>query len=466
MTTTLATFTPTRDQEKLADLVEREGYYGAYWEPGVGKTAGTFNAVDQLLGPTEQCLVICPMGTMRHAWAQDAEHFGFDCEVIYDKNRARRLKTIANTSARFIVTNFDTFKNHRASFDVKNPAAFVVDESSVMKNPESQITQAILRHRFRDRQPRIGMLLSGTPAPNGPWELWSQLVFLELTRDRHYQWLYNYFAPVRQDVRVRGKIRSVIARWRPLDAWNDYATTKLPKRTWFLKAEDAVDLPDKRIIRVELTLDPKERKAYNEIEASLRVPDEDDGERTIRSRDAIMRLRTATGGFTYTKIGHSRFGMTKLVATQEIVEQFKPDEPVIVWAEFRQDHAALQVLFASKFPKRNVVSATGEQGESEVSDALHAFCNGASVLLAHPQTIGHGVTLVGCRYAIYYNMSFSPELYEQSAARIYRRGQTKAVTYYHLIGIDTIDEACFNVCQRKMKQSDALARMVADRGVA
>ncbi len=98
-----------------------------------------------------------------------------------------------------------------------------------------------------------------------------------------------------------------------------------------------------------------------------------------------------------------------------------------MWANLKKEIESIHAAFPGS------VTAYGDT-ETSVQESVDAFISGKSkMLIAHPKSIGHGVTLVNCNRAVYYSIDYDPELYAQSLKRIHRIGQSKTVYYHYLI---------------------------------
>lgn len=102
---------------------------------------------------------------------------------------------------------------------------------------------------------------------------------------------------------------------------------------------------------------------------------------------------------------------------------------------------------------------SGERDQWEAFQFGEAF----DVLAVQIQAGGVGVNLTRAAYAIYYSVGFSLGDYLQSLARIHRPGQTRPVTYYHLVASGTIDERVYAALQARQ---DLVEAVLAGRKVA
>ena len=88
--------------------------------------------------------------------------------------------------------------------------------------------------------------------------------------------------------------------------------------------------------------------------------------------------------------------------------------------------------------------------------------------LIHPASAGHGLNLQqGGSILVWFGLTWSLELYQQTNARLWRQGQAdKTVIIQHIIARDTIDERILKVLEHKDGTQDALIEAVkADLGM-
>ena len=85
-----------------------------------------------------------------------------------------------------------------------------------------------------------------------------------------------------------------------------------------------------------------------------------------------------------------------------------------------------------------------------------------SVALIHPASTGHGLNLQdGGSTIIWFGLTWSLELYQQTNARLWRQGQkSKTVVIEHIISTGTIDEQIIQALEGKYKVQDSLISAV------
>lgn len=134
----------------------------------------------------------------------------------------------------------------------------------------------------------------------------------------------------------------------------------------------------------------------------------------------------------------------KLDALEDLIESAN-SKPVLVAYWFKHDLARIK----KKFKIREI------QTSKDITD----WNNGEiEVALIHPASAGHGLNLqAGGSTLIWFGLTWSLELYQQTNARLWRQGQNETVIIHHIIAKGTIDEDVMKALKKKEKvQSDLI----------
>ena len=87
-----------------------------------------------------------------------------------------------------------------------------------------------------------------------------------------------------------------------------------------------------------------------------------------------------------------------------------------------------------------------------------------AVGLIHPASAGHGLNIqVGGHILIWFGLTWSLELYQQTNARLWRQGQKEVVTIYHIVAKDTVDEDVLAALEQKDFTQERLIAAVKAR---
>lgn len=475
MTQKAVTIKPMQHQTDAINLCRTHRGFGFFWDCGLGKTIAMILNHQMRPLPT---VVVSPKAIMYAAWEADCRKMQQPCTVMHGtpKQRTKMLDSLMDTfnltdndvvyemtddlgGIPFLITNFETFKKREVvkallQMGIKR---MIVDESSKIKNPESQITKATIV--FADHMDEV-YLLTGTPAPNGPEEYWSQLRCLDkspggLADDPRskatpsfYRWCnywlnptYNYFGQ-----------RRVIDHYDIKPGVEDDFKKMLASCSQTLKADDVFELPPISTSAIRIPLSKKERKHYDEISQALATSF--DGEKFSTTANALLtKLRQIVGGHLYDQGDVRQVGTTKLDALVELVESIG-SKPVIIWAEFTAEINAIKDRMEKVGRKVWVMNGHSKNNGQRCAQ----FQEGADIdtLVCHPQSVGHGVTLTRAKHSIWYSHNFSYEAHHQARCRNYRKGQDEKVFRYYIIAEDTVDSEMLQSLRGKKQSSDGI----------
>lgn len=438
-------------QSEAIDIGSKQNLLLAH-DCGCGKTLTAIEFIKYHGGPA---LVICPLSIIEAAWLSDVRKFS-NLTAVSLHAGSRHRRGLLNRIADIYIANYDTVRSMFKELAERCFNVLVVDESSKIKNPKSQITQAVMAlagfHLRASRYHSDWIIphrycLSGTPAPNIELEYWAQIKTVTGPgnrgfSDNFYAFRGRYFRNIFQ-----GKMTQA-QKWvlkKTLEDGRDAKTALMAAMSPFVhvvRKEDALDLPDQieEIRSVELS--DTEQAYYNRMEEDCVLRFGDESVLAVNAISEIMKLRQLTSGFCYGAEGTHRIGHSKIESLLEMLEEIG-DHQVIIWANFIDEISEIQAVLGD--------TCRAIYGGCDDRDAaILDFQKGrAKYLVANPQCAGHGLTFVNCSYAVYFSMDYSFELHKQSMDRIHRIGQVNKCTYVYLIAKGTIDELIYKAVSRK-----------------
>ena len=426
-------------QRQGVDHIIDNFYCGLFLDMGLGKTVTTLTAVAQLIDQIEieKVLVIAPKKVTQVTWTDEAnkwEHLkGLRISVIDGNVKQRQAALHAEAdiyacSRDNVVWLVNECGGTKLPFDM-----LVIDELSSFKNPKSQRFKAlrkVRKHFYRV----VG--LTGTPAPNGLIDLWSQLFLLDegerlgktITgyRDR-------YFSPGRRN----GDIVYTYDLKKPTDETAQAISDKISDICLSMTAEDYLKMPDKIVLYDRVQLPTAKLKQYQEFEREQVLDlmfDEDGTEKTISASSAAAlsnKLCQYANGAIYDENRNvTELHDEKIEKLKEIVEAAN-GHPVLVAYNFQHD-------------RDRIMKALKGEGAEVLKDEkqLRRWNDGdIPVLITHPASAGHGLNLQkGGNIIVWFGNTWSLELYQQFNARLYRQGQDKPVYIHHIMTDGTVDD--------------------------
>jgi SNF2 family DNA or RNA helicase len=444
-------------QSKAIDVARDHARYLFAWDCGSGKTIALLAICRDRPMKT---IVVCPKSIMSSAWVRDAQNFPeIRVKILGGLSPAKRDAAIASDWDIGII-NFDQFKIVSKRLLEIGVQRLIVDESSKMKNPESDIASKLIA--FSD-QMRSVYLLSGTPAPNNVTEYYGQLRAIrpDIVGRVFWKWVYEVATPARAKIWTKGPggrpiAKDVISGWSQTQAQKDTLEKQLRECSWAMRKEDALDLPEQVDMTIRFPLDD-EWEAYVGAVSALRVQLADETVK-IPADAALMKLRQIVGGFIIADGIPKQIGKSKIRELVEVLDSIGR-EPAVIWCEFRHEIDAIAALCEKRGESVEIIDG---RTSSDAGEIAARFQEGKILrLICQPQAAGHGITLTAARYAIYYSIGFSYETYKQSRDRIHRAGQSRKCTYFLLVAEDTVDEACLGCVRGKGKAADALISVLS-----
>ena len=435
-------------QRRIIDRM-LQGSYGVFAQPGTGKTrcgielARWCNANRVRSGRT---LVIAPLSILESAWLEDLAKFapelkGMSLWAGTPAKREKLKQQAAKVKPDLLVVNYAGFVRLADWLVDRRFDAVILDESSKIKSPRTTITKTF--KKFSRTVPRV-YVFSGTPMPNTPLEVYEQIdaVARGILERNFYAFRAKWFSGVGY-----GGYTYVISK----DNRKKLMETIAPYCILLLKV-DCLDLPEKTFQVRKVSMDAAQRRAYDQMVKDKILPLIEDRVAISSSILAeIMKLRQVCSGWVYdTDRQAYQFSETKLQALDEVLEDLGPEQ-VIIWCQFRRDIEQVEKRLGDR-----AVKAYGGMNPKELKANIDAFkAGGKQYLIAHPQSVGHGHTMVNCSYCIYLGLSYSLEEYLQSQDRIHRIGAKRPCTYIHLLARESIDEVIYRALQRKENMANA-----------
>ena len=426
--------------------------YSLKWVNGLGKTVITLTAVKQLIEDFAVCrvLVVAPLRVAATVWAEEAAKWDHLADLRIVKvlgGRKEREAALRQDADVYVINreNLVWLVEHQAitkrwPFDM-----IVLDELSSFKSPKAERFKAMRRVLPAVRR-IVG--LTGTPAPNGLIDLWSQIYLLDKGERLGKfigQYRERYFIPGHRN-------GMVVYNWVPLRGAPEEIQQRISDICMSMTAQDYLTMPDRIDITVPVRLPERARKAYETLERDLVLPLQ--GEAITAQNAAVLmgKLLQLSNGAIYTEDQqYIPVHDAKLDALEDLIEAAN-GEPVLVYYGFKHDRDRI----LKRFPQARVLADADDVAAWNAGDV--------ELMIAHPASAGHGLNLQqGGHIMVWFGLTYSLELYQQANARLYRQGQTEPVKIYHLVTQDTVDDNVIRILTGKAERQDALIEAVKAR---
>ena len=445
-------FMPHDYQKYAIEYIKSHPITALFLDMGLGKTVTTLTAIRDLMYDAfevKRVLVVAPLRVARDTWPDELRKWNhlkeLTCSVVVG-TVAERRRALQQDADIYIVNRENLawlYENSRLDFDM-----VVLDELSSFKNHQSKRFRAM--KAMRPKVKRI-VGLTGTPTGNGLMDLWAEFRILDMgERLGRYisQYRNLYFKPDKRN-------GMVVYSYKPLPGAEEAIYHQISDITMSMKATDYLEMPELVSVAKEVRLSETEKKRYDELKKSL-VLELPGGEVTSANAASLtLKLSQMANGAIYTDDKnvvniHDR----KLEALEDLVESAN-GKSVLVAYWFKHDKDRIRERMEARELKEPQDFADWNAGKIPVA-------------LIHPASAGHGLNLQkGGSILIWFGLTWSLELYQQTNARLWRQGQAdKTVIIQHIVAKDTIDERILNVLKHKDGTQAALIDAVkADLGM-
>lgn len=442
-------YEPHDYQKYATKYIELHPVAAVFLDMGLGKTSITLTALNDLLFDyfdAHRILVVAPLRVARNTWSDEIEKWDhlkdlqFSIAVGTETERLSALKQKAD----IYIINRENLQWLIEKSDV--PFDFdmvVIDELSSFKNHQAKRFKSLMKVR-----PKVKRIvgLTGTPSSNGLMDLFAEFKILDMgARLGRFigQYRMTYFKPDKMN-------GPIVYSYKPVMGAEKAIYEKISDITISMKAADHLKMPELVNSKYMVHLSEKEKKKYEDMKAEL-VLALPEGEITAANAASLSgKLSQMANGAVYADDEsilsiHER----KLDALEDIIEAAN-GKTVLVAYWFKHDLMRIEERLKSKdipFEKLNSDASIKKWNKGELP-----------VALIHPASAGHGLNLQsGGSTLVWFGITWSLELYQQTVARLYRQGQSEGtVTNIHIVTKDTVDERIMKALLEKDKTQSAL----------
>ena len=440
-------FHPHHYQSYAIDYIESHPIAALLLDMGLGKTVITLTAIQNLLFDyftVKKVLVIAPLRVARSTWPDEIKKWSHLKELTYSvvlgssKERVAALRKQADI---YIINRENVtwlVEKSGQSFDFD---MVVIDELSSFKSHQSKRFKSL--KAVRPFVKRI-VGLTGTPSSNGLMDLWAQFRLLDNGKRlgrfiSHYRDLY--FTPDKRN-------GMVVYSYKPRSEAKELIYQQIEGITVSMKATDYLDMPELLTHKVKVKLSDKEKKVYEQLKQEMVVEVKDKAIDAINAASLSNKLLQMASGAVYDEDGQAiTIHERKLDALEDLIESAN-GKPLLIAYWFKHDLIRIKERFDVR--------------ELKTSQDFKDWNNQKiPVALIHPASAGHGLNLqAGGATLVWFSLTWSLELYQQTNARLYRQGQQETVQIYHLVTEGTLDEDVLKALERKDKSQDSLLEAV------
>lgn len=441
-------------QEVTKDFIIRTPYAAVILDMGMGKTATTLSAINELMFDryeVSKVLVIAPLRVANTVWSDEIEQWEELRHLRYAKivGTPKQRRAALEQDADIYIVNREILP-----WLVQQCSPYfkwdmvVIDELSSFKSWQSKRFKAFMA--MRPYMKRV-VGLTGTPSSNGLMDLFAEFKVID-SGERLGRFIGEYRSRYFDEGRRNGNI---VYEYIPMDYAECQIYDKIDDITISMKAMDYLDMPELISTKKVVHLTDKETDNYKRFKKDYVLSDLEDGEVTAANAASLSnKLVQMANGAVYSD-NHQVVSLhdQKLDTLEDIIEAAN-GEPVLVAYWFKHDLQRIEERLA-KLKVQGTVLKT-EQDIREWNKG------NIRVGLLHPASAGHGLNLQkGGHHLVWFGLTWSLELYQQTNARLWRQGQqAETVVIQHIVTEGTIDEEILKALENKDAQQSRLIEAV------
>lgn len=438
-------------QEYAVKFIEEHPVSALLLDMGLGKTLTTLTAINNLiydLFEISRVLVIAPLRVARDTWSAEIEKWDHLKNLRYSvavgtaDERSAALKADADI---YIINRENVeWLISQGSF---NYDMIVIDELSSFKNHQAKRFKALMKVRPKVKRV-VG--LTGTPVGNGLMDLFAEFRLLDMGERLGKfigQYRNKYFKPDKQNGHI-------VYSYKPLPDAEERIYDRISDITVSMKAVDHLKMPELIMSEYQVSMSADEKKKYKELKDELILEVQDKEITAANAASLSNKLCQMSNGAVYDDSNEViKIHEHKLDALEDIIEAAN-GKPVLVAYWFKHDLERIK----ERLMKLKVTFSTLDKPES----MRRWNSRELPVALIHPASAGHGLNLqAGGSCLVWFGLTWSLELYQQTNARLWRQGQqSSTVVIQHIVTRDTVDERIMKALQEKDKIQEMLMEAV------
>ena len=418
---------------------------------GTGKTMSALWAADYLMevGAVERVLIISPLSTLERVWGDAIfTNFPHRTSVTLHGSAKRRHKLLA-ANADFYIINHDGF-NIISDETIDKFDLVIVDEAAVLRNAGTQRFKVFKRWLDRNARTRL-WLMTGTPTPNAPTDAWA------LAKLINSPYCTKTFTAFREQVMQKmGQYQ-----WLPRPESVDIVKHILQPSVLYTR-DECFDLPETIVQTRSVELTPEQKKHFTIMMRHLVTEISEEGSTITAVNEAVklQKLVQIALGVAYDDDGGNvEIDCTPRVnLVKEIIEE--AGEKVIVFVPLT---GTLHMLERELSKHWTVGVVNGAVSAAKRNQIFNDFQNQRDprVLIAHPATMAHGLTLTAANTVVWYGPIASNEQYVQANGRVERIGKRHVSNVIH-IESTAVERKLYERLHGKQKLQGLLLEVIQD----
>lgn len=404
---------------------------------GLGKTVQTiaFLLLKKEEGPS---LVVAPASVASN-WKTEIERFAPTLNVQILNFAPNRQKVIQEAKAGdVIVTTYGILLSIQDDITRKHWNVACLDEAHIIKNRGAKTSAAAMKIQADNR-----VMLTGTPVQNHLGELWNLFQFVNpglLGNYEHFS--QKFIIPIEgfKDKEKQTQLEHIVHPFM-LRRTKQAVLKELPEKTEIYHAvelnRDELAIYESIRIRAEKMLQASGADLDMHVLAEI-----------TRLRQAACSAQLIEPKWT----GESSKVTTLVELLQGVIEG---GNRALVFSQFvsffdivrrELDRLGMKYFYidgSTPLKQRTTMVDAFQQGEN-------------SLFLISLKAGGLGLNLTGANYVFHLDPWWNPAVEQQATDRTYRIGQQQAVTVYHLVSQNTIEEKIIRLHQTKRDLAESI----------
>ena len=417
---------------------------------GLGKSVITLTAIEELMHDrfeVSRVLVIAPLRVATNTWPSEIKKWDHLKDITYSVavgTEAQRKAALAEKADIYIINRENVqwlIEKSGIPFDFD---MVVIDELSSFKSNQAKRFKSLVKMR-----PRVKRIvgLTGTPSSNGLMDLWAEFRLLDMgERLGRYigQYRRAYFMPDKRN-------GDIIYSYKPLPGAEEAIYKRIGDITISMRSKDYLKMPKCVINEVPVWMETHQSELYEQLKQEMVISLKGSEINAANAAALSGKLLQMANGAVYDGMGEPFFIHDgKLNALEDLIEGAN-GKPVLIAYWYKHDLDRIKARFGVREIKAD-------------SDITDWNAGNIPVAVIHPASAGHGLNLqAGGSTLIWFGLTWSLELYQQTNARLWRQGQTDTVVIHHIITKDTIDEDVMASLRKKERTQSSLIKAVKAR---
>lgn len=413
-------------------------YCAIFHEQGLGKTKIAIDLLLYWLTKREiDTVLIVTKKQLVQNWMDEFSIHTYIRPKVLSNNRKDNFY-VFNSPSKVVITNFETIlteKNRIKLWLKTRDVAVIIDESTKIKNPDSKLTK-----NFFDiaKLFKIRAIMTGTPVANRPYDIWSQIYFLDGGKS-----LGNDFLKFKQNTDLKNNFEYDNDRRSQFEKTVSTIYSKIASfSVRETKRTASIELPQKIYKTVKTKFAPIQMRMYKKIikDLKLEIRKENfsiiDDEKTALKR--LIRLNQVTSNPYLIDDDYKEKSAKEILLSDILSNIVSRGEKCIVWSNYIKNIN----IFCDRYKEYAPQKIHGLLDIKSRNQSINIFKNdrNCKVLFATPQSAKEGLTLTVANNVIFYDRSFNLDDYLQAQDRIHRISQKKTCYIYNLLVEGSIDE--------------------------